>query len=186
MEDAKIVEQFLNRDESAIANVADKYGSRLRRIANNILADPAEAEECENDTYMEAWKSIPPHEPKDYLFTYLARIIRNISLDLCRRRSRLKRSAILTELTEEIEQCIPSPNDTDCQLEGILLGEIVSTFLKKLPEEKRKVFLRRYWYLDSIADISLHFSLSESKVKTMLFRCRNELRVYLIKEGYTI
>ena len=124
MEDAKIVEQFLKRDESAIANVADKYGSRLRRIANNILADPAEAEECENDTYMEAWKSIPPHEPKDYLFTYLARIIRNISLDLCRRRSRLKRSAILTELTEEIEQCIPSPNDTDCQLEGILLGVV--------------------------------------------------------------
>ena len=186
MEDEKIVDLFLNRNESAIVKVTEKYGSRLRRIAYNILENEADAAECENDTYLEAWNSIPPHEPKSYFFPYLARIVRNLSLDLCRRRSRLKRSAVLTELTSEIEQCIPSPNDTECQMDGILLGEAVSSFLRTLSEEKRNVFLRRYWYMDNIADISRFFHLSESKVKTMLFRCRNELREYLIKEGYTL
>lgn len=186
MEDEQIVEMYLCRNEAALKNTAEKYGARLRNLANNILEDMTSAEECENDTYMEAWNSIPPHEPRTYLFPFLARITRHISLDYCRKRSRIKRKSFLTELTEEMEQCIPAPNDTECQLDGLILGSAISTFLRRIPEERRNAFLRRYWYLDSIAAISKRFALSESKVKSMLFRCRNELREYLIKEGYTL
>lgn len=95
MNDAKIVELYLKREESAIRQTAEKYGRRLRSLSCGIVGDLSTAEECENDTYMEAWNSIPPHEPKKYLYAFLARIIRHISIDRCRSRSRLKRSAFL-------------------------------------------------------------------------------------------
>ena len=186
MEDGEIIELFLHREEIALKYTKEKFGSRLCSIANNILDDFEAAEECENDTYLQAWNAIPPHEPRDYFFAFLAKIIRHISLDLCRKRSRRKRSAFLVELTEEMEQCIPAPSDTESKIDGILLGEIVSKFLRTLSEERRNVFLRRYWYLDSIEVISKRFAFSESKVKTMLFRCRRDLYKYLIKEGYEL
>lgn len=186
MEDREIVELFLHREEAAIRYTKEKFGNRLCSLANNILQDLEAAEECENDTYFQAWNAIPPHEPRDYLFAFLAKIIRHISLDLCRKRSRKKRSAFLVELTEEMEQCIPAPDDTESKIDGILFGEIVSKFLRTLSKERRNVFLRRYWYLDSIVSISKRFAFSEGKVKTMLFRCRRELHEYLIKEGYKL
>ncbi len=186
LNDKEIVELFLNRDETALKYTKEKFGSRLKSLANNILQDPDTAEECENDTYFEAWNRIPPHEPRDYLFAFLARLIRHISLDVCRLRSRKKRNTFLTELTEEIEQCIPDPKDTETEIDGILLGEAISKFLRTLSKERRNVFLRRYFYFDSITSICNRFSLSQSKVKTMLFRCRKELREYLIKEGYKL
>lgn len=186
MEDKKIVELYLCRSESAIGRTSEKYGRRLHALSMGIVRDFQTAEECENDTYMEAWESIPPHEPRTYLYAFLARIIRHISLDCCRRRRRLKRSAFISELDEEMESCIPSPDDVECRIEEAQLGEALNHFLGTLAEEKRNVFLRRYWYLDSITDISRRFAVSESKVKTMLFRIRSQLREYLIKEGYTL
>ncbi|MDE7297814.1 MAG: RNA polymerase sigma factor [Lachnospiraceae bacterium] len=186
MDNEKIVELYLLRDESAITETAEKYGSRLRALALGITADRQIAEECENDTYLEAWNSIPPHEPRSYLYAFLARITRHIALNCCRERSRLKRSALLCELSSEVEQCIPAPDDTECRLESIALGKAINSFLGTLAEEKRNVFLRRYWYFDSVADISRRYSLSQSKVKTMLFRIRNQLREYLEKEGYIL
>lgn len=186
MEDKRIVELYFQRDESAIQQTSEKYGSRLRQIAWKITEDRMAAEECENDTYLQAWNMIPPHEPVSYLFAFLARITRHISLDICRNRSRLKRKAFLVELSLEMEQCIPSPDDTQGKIEGILLGKVISDFLRKLPEEKRKVFIRRYWYLDSISAIAERYDIKESKIKTMLFRTRNELRCFLEKEGYLL
>lgn len=186
MEDKNIVELYLNRDETAIQQTTKKYGRRLRSLAFSIVKDLQTAEECENDTYMEAWDSIPPHTPESYLYAFLARITRHISLNCCRDRSRLKRSVFICELSLELEQCIPDPNDTECQIDNMALKDALNGFLGTLSEEKRNVFLRRYWYLDSIADISKRFVLSESKVKTMLFRSRNMLREYLVKEGYTL
>ena len=186
MDDNQIVELYLQRDETAIKHSAIKYGIRLRTIANRIVKDQQTAEECENDTYLEAWNTIPPHEPGNYLFAFLARITRHLSLNCCRDRSRLKRSAFICELSEEMEQCIPAPDDTECRIDEIVLNEAINDFLGNLSEEKRNVFLRRYWYLDSIADISKRFALSESKVTSMLFRCRKQLRENLIKEGYTL
>jgi len=186
LNDDEIVRLYLRRDEAAVEQSAEKFGARLRSLAYGIVCDLQTAEECENDTYMEAWNSIPPHEPYDYLYAFLAHITRHIALNCCRDRSRLKRSAFICELSEEMEQCIPSPNDAECHLNDMVLKEAINGFLCTLSEEKRNIFLRRYWYLDSIAAISKRFALSESKVKTTLFRCRNQFREYLKKEGYTI
>ena len=186
MDDDRIVELYLLRDETAIRQTSEKYGNRLRTLAYGIVNDRQTAEECENDTYMEAWNTIPPHEPGSYLYAFLARITRHISLNCCRGRSRLKRSAFICELSAEMEQCIPAPDDTECRISDMAVSEAINRFLGALGEEKRNIFIRRYWYLDSISDISIRFALSESKVKTTLFRCRSQLREHLKKEGYTV
>ena len=186
MDDNKIIDLYLCRDETAVKHTARKYGDHLRALAYGIVKDRLTAEECENDTYLKAWNSIPPHEPREYLYAFLARITRHISLDCCRKRSRLKRSAYISELSAEMEQCIPAPDDMECRIDDIAFGQAINGFLSTLSEEKRNVFIRRYWYLDSVSDIARRFSLSESKVKTMLFRSRNRLRDYLEKEGYIL
>lgn len=186
MDDSMIVDLYLNRDEAAIKETSEKYGGRLRSLACGIVKDPQTAEEIENDTYMESWKTIPPHEPRDYLYAFLARITRHISLNRCRERSALKRSAHICELSRELEECIPAPDDTECRIDGMVLGEAIGGFLGTLNSEYRKIFLRRYWFLDSVSDISKLCGVSESKVKTALFRCRAGLREYLEKEGYTL
>lgn len=186
MDDEAIVELFLAREEEAIRRTSEKYGRRLRALSYGIVQDHQTAEECENDTYREAWNAIPPQEPRDHLYAFLARILRHISLNRCRDRGRLKRSAHLCELSTELEQCIPAPDDCQCRLEAMALREAINGFLAALPSEKRNLFLRRYWYLDSIADIAKRFGISESKVKTTLFRSRNQLRAYLEKEGYVL
>ena len=186
MDDSSIVALFLLRDEAAIKQTAEKYGSRLRSLAYGIVGDTQTAEECENDTYMEAWRTIPPHEPRNYFYAFLARITRHIALNRCRDRNRLKRSAWICELSAEMEQCIAAPDDAACRIDDMALREAINGFLSKLDEEKRNIFIRRYWYLDSVAAISERFALSESKVKTTLFRCRNRLREHLKKEGYTL
>ena len=186
MEDDKIVSLYLLRDESAISHTAEKYGSRLRGIAQRITGDAATAEECENDTYLEAWNRIPPHEPRSYLAAFLSRIVRNLSLNRCAERECLKRGAWVTEFTEELEQCIPASGDVGQELDGAELGRVISLFLHGQSKEKRVMFVRRYFYLDTIEAIAKGFRCSESKVKTRLFRMRKELCRYLEKEGYQL
>lgn len=186
MEDSQIVDLYLQRDETAVEHTAEKYGSRLRRLAFGIVEDEQIAEECENDTYLQAWNRIPPHEPRTYLGAFLSRITRNLSIDRCRSRERLKRGAAITELSAELECCIPSPDDTACRMEARELAGIISTFLKEQPQLHRDVFLRRYWYAESVAQIARRYYMTQSKVKSMLFRTRNALRAYLEKEGYVL
>lgn len=186
MEDARIVDLYLARDVQAITCTAEKYGARLRGLAHNILEDAPAAEECENDTYLQAWQSIPPSQPRDHLFAFLARICRHLSLDVCRRRSAQRRSASLTTLTEEMEQCLPAPDDTESRVEARLLAESISRFLQAQPPLKRMVFVRRYWYLDPLAHIARRYGLSEGRVKTLLYRMRLALREYLKKEGFDL
>lgn len=186
MDDERIVELYLMRDEAAIRQTAEKFGGRLRALSCGIVGDQQTAEECENDTYLEAWNRIPPHEPGGYLYAFLARIIRHISLNCCRNRSRLKRRAYICELSAEMEQCIPAPDDVECRIDDLSFAEAINGFLGSLDEEKRNLFIRRYWYLDSIAELSGRFAFSESKVKTTLHRCRGQLRAHLEKEGYHI
>ena len=184
LDDNRIVELYLSRDEVAISQTSEKYGSHLRNVAYGIVEDLHTAEECENDTYMEAWNSIPPHEPKSYLFAFLARITRHIALDFCKERSRLKRSAFISELSAEMEQCIPAPDDTERRIDAIILCEAINTFLATLSDEKRNIFMRRYWYMDSIDSICKQFGFSESKVKSMLYRTREKLKLVLEKEDF--
>lgn len=186
MEDREIVDLYLARDEQAIFHTAEKYGGRLRALALRIAEDLQTAEECENDTYAAAWNAIPPQAPSDYLWAFLARITRHLALDVCRKRRREKRSAPVVELSGELEQCIPAPDDCACRLDELSLREAVNGFLATLSPEKRNIFLRRYWFFDPVADIAKRYGLTESKVKTALFRCRNALRSYLEQEGYTL
>ena len=186
MEDNKIVELFLDKDENAIKYSSEKYGSKLRAISLSITSDFQTSEECENDTYLQAWNSIPPNEPRSYLYAFLARIIRHISIDRCRERSSLKRYAYIVELTSEMEMCIPSQNDVETNLDAKELGEAISRFLHTISKEKRVMFVRRYFYMDSTSEISKRCMVSENKVKSVLFRVRKDLRQYLIQEGYAL
>ena len=186
MQDEEIVKLYLERDEAAIKETSDKYGGKLRRLSFDIVKDDMSAEECENETYLQTWNSIPPNEPYSYFFAYLARITRHISLNLCRQRDAIKRKAHVEELSLELEQCIPASGNTESIAEGKELAEVISAFLKRQDEEKRNIFIRRYWYLDSVADISKRYFITHSKVKTTLFRMRNDLRVFLEKEGYVL
>lgn len=186
MEDSQIVDLYLQRDETALDHTAEKYGQRLRRISHGIVDDEQTAEECENDTYLQTWNLIPPHEPRTYLFAFLSRIVRNLSIDRCRSRERLKRGAVITALSAELECCIPAPDDTACRVEAQELADAISAFLKAQPQTRRNVFLRRYWFAESVENIAKRYHMSQSKVKSMLFRTRNALRDYLQKEGYVL
>lgn len=185
MEDNKIVELFIKSDEDAIKEVSIKYGSKLNNIAKNILSNISDAQECENDTYMDAWNSIPPNEPKDYLFSFLAKIIRSKALNYYKSKNTLKRKAIIVELSKELEECIAAP-EVDVNLSDNEFGTLISDFLRTQKEEAKMIFIRRYWYVDSINDIARMFNISESKTKSILFRTRNKLRIYIEKEGIKI
>ena len=186
MDDGKIVELYLSRDEAAIAESYAKYGRGLKSIALSVLRDNAAAEECVNDALFEAWRLIPPHEPKEYLFAFLGRITRHIAIDRCRKNETLRRSAVFCELTREMAECIPGGKSTESGVEEGELVRIINAFLKGCSREKRMVFVRRYWYLDSVEDIAKALGFTRGKVKTMLFRMRNELKEYLQKEGYPV
>ena len=187
MDDSRIVELFLSRDESAVSHAAGKYGSKLRSIANRILDDPAAAEECENDTYLAAWDLIPPNEPRNYLFSFLSKITRHIALDMIRKRNSDKRSAVFCELTDEMAECLPAdiPGVED-EVVAEELSALITSFLKTRSEEQQTVFVRRYWHFDSIDEIAKLTGFSKSKVKMILSRTRRDLRERLRKEGYTV
>ena len=153
----------------------------------HVLENEEDAEECVSDTWFSAWNSIPPHEPRSYLFAFLARITRHLSLDRCRSRNREKRGGgAVAALTEELLQCLPGGETPEEALDLQTLGERISAFLQAQPAEKRNLFLRRYWYCDSILDIARRYGLSESKVKSSLSRSRKALREQLRKEGYDV
>ena len=143
MNDNEIVELYLSRNEEAINQTAIKYGSKLRNIAYRILESVESAEECENSAYFETWKSIPPHEPREYLFAFVGRIIRHIALDTYRLNHRQKRSALYCELTQEMQECIPADNDTEAEIEAGFLSSYIDDFLKNYSEERQNFFVRR-------------------------------------------
>ena len=182
MEDRRIVDLYWQRDETAIAETENKYGRFCFSIANNILRNREDAKECVNDTWLGAWYAMPPHRP-EILSTFLGKITRRLSLRKWRARTAEKRGGGSMELSiEELEECIPSRQRIDEGLETAELAEIISTFLEALPPEERRVFMRRYWYFDSIRDISRRFGFGESKVKMMLKRTRDKLLICLQKE----
>ncbi|WP_392486542.1 RNA polymerase sigma factor [Haloimpatiens sp. FM7315] len=186
MEDSEIIDLYLNRNEDAINETNMKYGRQIYSIALNILQNSSDAEECENDTYMKSWNSIPPHNPKNYLFAFLARITRHLSLDFCKYKNRQKRKAVLVEFSKELEDCLPAPDNQLPQFSDTKFGELISTFLRKIDDDKRNVFIRRYWFFDSIKMIAERFQMSDSKVKSMLFHTRKKLKKYLEKEGVVL
>ena len=183
MEDETIIDLYFAREERAISETGKKYGSYCRSIAFNILHSHEDTEECVSDTYLGAWTRIPPHEPRTYFFAFLARIVRAASIDRCRKNMRQKRTAHVEELTKELEECIAAPDDLGCRLDDRAIADALNGFLGTLTPETRQIFLRRYWYADSIRDLALRFGYTEGKVKTLLFRTRARLRGYLDERG---
>lgn len=186
MEDSRIIELYFQRSEEAITETAAKYGSYCFSIARNILADREDAEEAVNDTYLATWRAIPPHNPRS-LSAFLGKITRRISLTRWEANHAAKRGGGEAALAlEELAGCIPVPGSVEQHMEAAELTQLLNRFLRTLPDTQRRVFIRRYWHLDSISAIARQFGFSESKVKSMLLRTRNKLHFQLQKEGYFV
>lgn len=186
MKDNAIIELFFARDERAIKITAEKYGNYCNAIAGNILNNREDAEECVNDTYLRAWNSIPPHRPL-VLKTYLGKLTRNLAFDLYKKRTAEKRgggeiSAVLDELAE----CIAGENDPAKEFDKVELQETINIFLGTLSKEKCAVFVRRYWYVESIPEIAERYDMTENHVSVILTRLRKQLRSYLAERGFEL
>lgn len=186
MEDSKIVELYFERNESALAETAEKYGNYLFKIAYGILADNEDSEESVNDTYLSAWDSIPPHRPM-VLRTYLSKLTRRISIDLLRKKTTKKRRESQFSLSlSELEGCVSGKGMVDEELDVRELSKAVSDFLRTLKKDARVLFVRRYYFCDSLKGAAKYVGVSESKAKTTLYRTREKLREYLLKEGFAV
>lgn len=184
MDDARIVALYWDRSDEAIPETASKYGRYLTSISYNILASREDAEECVNDTYHDAWNSMPPHRPS-ILSTFLGKITRRISIDRWRKLTADKRGGgALALAMDELEECVSSSGSVEDEIERKELARLFNDFLNLLPTTERRVFLCRYWYMDSIQSIAKQFGFSRSKVASMLHRIRAKLRTVLEKEGY--
>ncbi len=186
MEDSRIIDLYWERSESAIAATSNKYGRYCYSISHNILHSDEDVEECVNDTYLRAWNAIPPHRP-NRLAVYLGKITRNLSLNRYKRFTAEKRGfgempLVLSELNDSIPTSLNSEQETDAKL----LVEALNRFLEELPQNKRIIFVQRYWYLMPIRELTGLHGNSESQIKSLLFRVRKELKTYLEKEGITI
>lgn len=181
MEDEKIIELYWVKDESAIRETDAAYGRKLQGLSQSILHSHEDAEETVSDTYLRTWQAIPPQRPR-YFYAFLASICRHLSLNKLDWKAAAKRKAEVVTLTEEMAQCIPD-RAGERQLEGKELGRTLNRFLESLPKESRLIFLRRYWYVDTIAEIAQRYGITESKVKMQLSRTRSKLSAFLEKEG---
>lgn len=184
MDDKSIVDLYFSRNQDAITQTDKKYGRYCYSIAYNILTNKEDAEESVSDTYMTAWRAIPPRRPS-VLSTFLGKITRHISIDKWRERSAYKRGGGEVILTlEELEDCVAGLQNVEMEYERKELIRAYVKFLDTLPATERRVFLCRYWYVDSIEAIAEKFGFSQSKVKTMLYRTRKKLRKTLWEEGF--
>ena len=183
MEDEKIIALYWDRDQNAIRETDRKYGGYCGAIIRRILGDGRDGEECLSDTWLGAWNAMPPQRPA-VLPPFLGRIARNIALDRYSYNTAGKRGGFETVL-EELGECVSStPIEETVELHQ--LGEAISAYLDTVSAEARRMFLRRYWYCDSVADIAKRCGCTQGKVKSLLFRTRKGLRDYLIREGYEL
>lgn len=182
MHDKEIVALYWNRDESAITETSNRYGNYCFSIAYNILYNNEDAEECVNDTWMNAWNSIPPQRPNN-LSTYLGKLTRNLSFNRYKLLRAKKRGMGQIDLAlSELEGCIPNRTDIQQFEDAMVLSNTIETFLRRQPRIERNIFVGRYWYLYSIHDLAKHYQMTESKVTSLLFRMRGKLKKYLEKE----
>lgn len=186
MEDETIIDLYFAREERAIAETGKKYGGYCRSIAFNILHSHEDTEECVSDTYLRAWSAMPPHRPA-MLAVFLGRITRNLALNRLRSAAAQKRGGGGAEAVFEELQHIVSDRDTpEIALDRRELVAAINDFLAALPETKRRIFVCRYWYFDSVPDIAKRFSLSENHVYVTLHRLRTQLRRRLSERGFML
>ena len=184
MDDREIVALYFARDEGAITASRDKYGSYCTTIAKNITANACDAEECVSETWLRAWNSIPPQRPL-FLKAFFGKITRNIALDYVRRETAESRGGGTVPLVlDELAECIASSDSVEAQIDARELGRAISTFVRQLKERDGDLFLRRYFYMDSLEDAAHHVGMSPKHAAVSLHRTRKRLEEYLRKEGY--
>lgn len=184
MDDEEILELYFARNESAVTETNSKYGNFLRYISFNILRNLEDSEECVNDTYLKVWSAIPPKKPS-VLSAFLGKITRNLSLDKLRILSAEKRGKGQIEIClEEISYCVSSfENEEKKVIDSLAIRNALNLFLSSLSKEKRKIFMKRYFYFCSVGEIAKEMEITESKVKMSLMRSREKLKECLESEG---
>lgn len=183
MNDSSIMELLCKRDEKGISELKVKYENLCFHIAGSILSQHEDIEECVNSAYFDIWNNIPPDNPNN-LKIYLCRIVKNKAIDKLKYNSAEKRNSKFTLSLDELSECIPDNQNTIYDISEEKLGEIISRFLKAQNENQRKVFVRRYWYGESLSEIAKFYGMKEKTVATYLFRTRKKLKIFLQKEGY--
>lgn len=184
MQDDQIIALYFQRNESAIYETSDKYGAYCAKIANSILNDPEDTEECVSDVWLRTWNAIPPQRP-GRLRPFLAKITRNLAFNRYKARSAEKRGGGAMELVlDELAECLPAEETVEQVLEGRELEELIRRFLKGCSPRDRDVFLRRYFFVESVQEIARRYRLRESNVLVILSRTRQKLKDFLNKEGY--
>ena len=186
MDDIKIVQLYWERDQNAITETEAKYGNYCTSIAINILGNNEDAEECVNDTYMNAWNSMPPHRPT-MLSTFLGKITRNLAFNRYKHNNADKRGGSeISAVLDELSECVSGKNNVEQEIEYKELVKAIDSFLDTLSPEKRSIFVCRYWYTDSISEIAKQFHMRENTVSMTLNRIRLKLKKYLIDGGYEL
>ena len=186
MEDREIIELYMARREDAIHQTQRKYHKYLLKVAYNILGDRQDSEESVNDTYLAAWSSIPSQNPQD-LSTYLSRITRGKAIDIYRKQNSEKRRQSQYALSlEELSECFTDGNTPEEVMVNKALGDSISAFLRTLPNDARNAFISRYFFFDSLKEVAKNCGIRESRLKSLLYRTRQALREYLIKEGFSL
>lgn len=182
MEDGGIIDLFFERSERAVHELSEKYGRLCKTVAHRILGDERDEEECVNDAYLGVWNSIPPQRP-DRLPAYLCRIVRNLSVKKYRSNTAIKRNGAYDLALDELEGCLPGPNTAEQTLEERALSQTIDAFLASLDGKSRVMFVRRYWFSDSIPDIADMFGITGHNASVRLSRIRAKMKRYLEKEG---
>lgn len=185
MKDEQIIALFEARSADAIEQTRIKYGPLCRSLAGKLLHSEEDVEECLNDTYLALWNAIPPAKPAP-LSAYLAKITRNLALKKLEHQTAEKRDRNATLSFDELDECLSAPGDREQAVDAIVLRQAITDFLQDQSKENRCIFLRRYFFFDSVKEIARRYGLSESKVKSSLLRTRNKLRTYLIQEGFEL
>ena len=188
MNDEQIVQLYWDRDEQAIEESRIKYGNYCYSVSFGVLRNAEDSEECVSDTWLRSWNSIPPQRPR-LLKAFFGKIARNLALDRWRSSRAQKRGgeyAGMELVLDELAEIVPAEDSVERSIEQSELTELINSWLRSLPEESRTVFLRRYWYMQDVREISESLDLTESKVKMLLMRLRSKLREFLIEEGYGI
>ncbi len=185
MDDSKIIELFFERSEQAIAELSEKYGNTCKRIACNILGNNFDAQECVNDAYLGIWNKIPPETPKP-LSAYVYRIVRNLAIKKYRSNTAAKRNSFYDSALDELENCLPSDFSVDNEINSNILTEEINSFLSTLNQESRIIFVKRYWFGESIADIAKAMKTSSHNISVRLSRTRKALKKHLTEKGFDI
>ena len=185
MQDSKIIDLFFERSEQAITELSIKYEKLCKKISINILGNEEDALECINDSYLGVWNTIPPTKP-DNLKYYLCRIVRNNALKKYHSNTAIKRNSYYDVALQELEECISNNNSIEKELASTEITRLIDSFLSMQKLENRIIFIRRYFFGDSIADIALRMGIKENNISVRLNRMRNNLRNHLDKEGVEI